>query len=396
MNGCPRTLANPGAAPLINFDSKVIYDPTDGRWIISALGGTAAQLSAGTHMPFVYLAISTSSDPTSTWRLYWYQGCGNYTNNSAYIGDQPKLGLSDKWLVAQNSACGPGPLYNLAVFDKSAMYAGPATLYTNVNWFPLFNPQELSVPAFTVPTPSPAGYEYLLSSDISLSGNPAMVFSYIFGGTDQPQLYVGQIYVVYTYITDAVTELPELATPKCTDCSKSCRCIGSGADDRMQSATIQLLQNGDYALISTWAFGLQQNSQSPLGMGLTYILFDLDQQAIVESSEGNSSGGSYLYPSVAMVNDKTNGDQGVWQLDTSGPYANEYPASVEWVMDFDNGGLTSLSKSGAAANPASSHWEDYTTAVPDPANPKNVWSLGSYLLKNGYQGEWWAVATPVP
>ncbi len=279
----------------------------------------------------------------------------------------------------------------MSVFDKANLYAGPGSLSRGVNWFALLNPYDESIPACTVATPSPSGYEYVIASDISDASSPALIYSYVFGGVDQPSLYVGQIYVVDSYINNASEQLPELETPRCTNCNNSCRCIGADADSRLQSATVQFLKSGDYAALASWEFGL--TSSGGLGTGVTYVALDLNQQAILSSDFGRSSGGSTLYNSLSMTNSTSSGDAGVWQLDGSDQYT--YPYSSFFIVDIDSGAsLQEVAHYGAAATPLSSRWGDYTTVTPDPANASQVWSLGSFLNGSGVQDQWWTPTVP--
>jgi hypothetical protein len=77
-------------------DPRIVYDGLSGRWFLSGLG---VDPSAGSG--YVYVAVSTTSDPTGVWHIY------DLVFSSSLIEDQPKLGVSsDKVVLSWNDFSG--------------------------------------------------------------------------------------------------------------------------------------------------------------------------------------------------------------------------------------------------------------------------------------------------
>lgn len=132
------------------FDPRVLYDAISGRWFASA----AEYLDPARRPPTpVRLAVSTTSDPTGTWRIYLVTGRGD--------PDQPYIGVSDdKVIVSWNS---------FRASDGSwlgAEYAAlrKADLLNGVNppGTTLFNPEKDILGAFPVQSHSPTTTQYMV------------------------------------------------------------------------------------------------------------------------------------------------------------------------------------------------------------------------------------------
>ena len=106
------SLGNPST-----FDPKLMYDPYNSRWIITACA------NAGTASSAILVGVSLTNDPTGAWKLY------SIDVDAANVNwfDYPSIGFNKNWVVvggnmfsnASNSFSG-GKLF---VFKKSDLYA---------------------------------------------------------------------------------------------------------------------------------------------------------------------------------------------------------------------------------------------------------------------------------
>jgi hypothetical protein len=99
-------------------DPIIRYDPTSNRWF-------AAIITVNNSLKWV-LAVSTSSDPTSTWVLY------SFTPSPSNCTDYPNMGISDDKVVLTANAFSPNCSIGtfsgaeFVVFNKAQLVAGTA------------------------------------------------------------------------------------------------------------------------------------------------------------------------------------------------------------------------------------------------------------------------------
>lgn len=118
------TGAEVGRVTLSNFtgvstscDPYIKFDPGTQRWFLSAINCDATDGNP------IAILVSTSSDPSSTWKKY------SFVPSSNFFLDHPYLGFNEKWLVVSGRkfpglASFDGPL--LLVFDKANLVSGGA------------------------------------------------------------------------------------------------------------------------------------------------------------------------------------------------------------------------------------------------------------------------------
>lgn len=107
------SLSNPSA-----FDPKVLYDPYNSRWMLTAVSNSRSAASS------VLIGVSQTNDPTGNWNLFRVDA------DAADLvwADYPSLGFNKDWIVVQvnmftNSANG---------FSRTQVYAfNKAGLYSN-------------------------------------------------------------------------------------------------------------------------------------------------------------------------------------------------------------------------------------------------------------------------
>jgi hypothetical protein len=109
-----------GGAPNM-FDPKVLYDPFEQRWIITACANSVSANSS------LMIGVSATNDPSGTWTLFEFDVDAANTN----WFDYPSIGFNKNWIVVTGNmfTIAAGAFANEAVyiFDKAALYGGTAT-----------------------------------------------------------------------------------------------------------------------------------------------------------------------------------------------------------------------------------------------------------------------------
>jgi hypothetical protein len=159
------------SAPEIAGDPKVLFDAPTSRWFVTMFDARA-------HCGSIFIAVSTSSDPTSTWNTY-------QLNARNIDTDQPVIGVSDdKFVVSANdyvnNQCGvaqPGPFLGAQwwVLSKNELVSGQATIDTAT-----FGPYPSLESVHPVQSMSATTTEYMVSSgggDITSSKTSILTLS---------------------------------------------------------------------------------------------------------------------------------------------------------------------------------------------------------------------------
>jgi len=107
------------------FDSHLIYDALSSRWIAICAANARSASSQ------IWLAVSTTSDPTGTWTFYSFPADATGIN----WADYPLLGVNSKWIVITTNmfvvAGGPNQPFQMWVVDKSTALTGGALTVKN-------------------------------------------------------------------------------------------------------------------------------------------------------------------------------------------------------------------------------------------------------------------------
>jgi len=341
-------------------DPRVLFDTISGRWFASGFALDAAGDSQ------VYLAVSTTSDPTGGWTVYVVD------STAGVVTDQPTLGLDsvDVILTWNDFVSASFTGSEVWVIQKSAVIAGassvPETTFggantpprpapaqalsaSNVDWMvyndadPTGSVQDQSYPALGVFAISgtPAASDVTLTGFYpqiySMSPPPAPVQS---GGSsndsqddDRILSAVWQNGVLWTDATDGC--LPQGDTVE-RDCLRLVELSVSG------TASPTVVQDFDVATA---------------GDDLYYPATGLDQAGAMYAVFTVSSASSY--PSVAVT--------------------SELPGASTLSGGTIQPGLADYQSS-------TPRWGDYSAAATDPVDPNVVWSTGEYATADGAWG----------
>jgi hypothetical protein len=384
-------------APTDIFDPKVLYDPYGNRWMMTAC---AERRSAGSS---VMMGVSQTSDPTGNWNLYRVDA------DSADLlwADFPSIGFNKDWIVVHMNMFpvtdGTGSfLSHLYVFNKADLYAGGQGLYTLIKAPRLGGTM---VPAVTFDQTLAA--IYLLQTWNSNSGGNGYLGLYsITGALGSEVLNVANT----TFPTLVGTPNPwSVAAPEVSGTTDFAPQLSSALkvqnnDARMHSV---VYRNGSIWGVHTVFLpaggsptrtAIQWWELSPTGT--------IRQRGRIEDTTGNTF---YAFPSIAV-----NRDNDV--LIGYSRYSPTQYVSANYSFRAGTDALNSLRddtvlKAGDAtyyktgsATPPQNRWGDYSAAVVDPTNDKDMWTVQEYAAapsgSSDKWGTWWGrislTAAPPP
>jgi hypothetical protein len=114
------------------FDPHVLYDNTNGRWLV-CIDGNVSNGHGG-----LFLAVSQTNDPTGSWYVYSFDAVGTTTD---FI-DYPLLGYNTNWVVitANDFTSNTTAVGKVYVFNRASVYSGSAgtiSTFTDNNAFTL-------------------------------------------------------------------------------------------------------------------------------------------------------------------------------------------------------------------------------------------------------------------
>jgi len=337
-------------------DPRVLYDAPSGRWFISGLSFTPPSYGS-----VVYLAVSSTSDPTGVWTVYFAD------SSSDILHDQPKIGVSaDKvvmsWNDFQNASAFVGE--TTYVWQKSQLLASSSTVA--IAGVAEDGSRQSPVPAQAL------GYA---SSDT----NAYVVYNnnncFFCGGAS-----IGVLTVTGTPLQGNVTwtesdpGIAATSTPPSADQPGAPGSIGTN-DDRFLTAVLQgstLWTSGNDACVP--------NGDSSTRPCARFIAVTVPGGTVTQDFDLAAAGAGVYYPAVG--------------LDSSGDMLAAYSTSstsmypgVRVIGESGGAFLAGQTvKSGEAlyddtscfgVNPPS-RWGDYSSAAVDPSATGDVWLTGEY------------------
>lgn len=331
-------------------DPKVLFDASSGRWFASITDITALN---------VVLAVSTSSDPTSTWNIYKLGTGGR-------CADQPIIGLGNNTFVASVNdftSCSRSGRFVGAqywVLNKSEMVAGAATIDLasfgpNSSLFSVHPVQELGL----------TSTEYMISTGTGSAVNSVQLFSI----TGVPPAVVT---VSVKSFSIATLNLPP---------------------GGVQPGTSSLVNTDDGRVEdSVWFqgklwFGLNEGC-TPTGDTKTrscirLVQINTSSSVVTQDFDFGASGQYYFYPALRF--------DGLGDLDVIYGYSSStvFPSLAITGQAFSDA-LNTLSASNTiklgSADETTGRYGDYFGAGLDPSNSTQVWVAGEYVSPSG--GVW--------
>ncbi len=356
-------------------DPRVLFDASTSTWIATA---TAFKNSAAPFGFETYIATATGTDPGHvTWIKHIID------SSTTDLCDQPKLGMSDDKFVV---AC---DLYDGVTFDGAEILVMSRSQIESGQAGPRisrFGPTTAAfsvVPAVSQSSTTSAFMAYNFGEQPNQVLTPTLGVLVAIG---DPTVDQSQPAGVQVFETDApirpTTDPPNAQQPGATTCTVGTPtngCIATN-DDRLLSAgwkdgSLWLAGNdgcvpqGDAVTRSCARLFKIDTTQWP---GMTV---DLDGDVSVAS-------GHLYYPALTL---DAFGNV-IIAYSQSSSTMDPRAVAVDFLTSFAALGSAVPILAGAASYPGG-RWGDYSSAVPDPQNPADIWVAGEYAA-SGTLGNW--------
>jgi Tfp pilus assembly protein PilE len=367
------------------FDPKILYDPYNNRWIFTAcLDGDLATSA-------LQIAVSTTNDPTGTWKRY------NFPINTATSTvwfDYPSIGFNKDWIVVS------GNIFNLTSATPSGSFQGTRTFVVNKA-----NVYAASTTPSSYAINSPSSQAFTLTPAITYDNTLTSVYLLEEWNAGAGQLALWQI-----------TGVPPTA-PTLT--LRTLRPTGAAYSDdptnaqNQQLGSVNTIESNDSRMQQVvYRNGFLWATHSAYLPAITPTRSVVQWWQINPTSTSNTGsviqfgvvdGGTgvnaptYCFPSIAVNsrNDVMLGFSkfGKTQYASAG-YAIRYASETANTMRTDvtyKAGTASYYKTFSGSG---NRWGDYTSTQVDPTNDRDFWTLQEYATtaSGGFDrwGTWWA------
>ncbi len=335
----------------VPVDPKVLYDASSGRFFASSINAALPFFAQGN----ISIAVSTSNDPTGTWKVYIL------SPGSGILPDQPIIGVSDdKFVVSANdfySASGA----QYWIINKSEMVSGASSLD-----LVSFGPNGSLFSVHPVQSLSSTTTQYMVSTG-SCCSSSVMLFSIT--GVPPGSVTVNTVSIAISTLSSPPNSVQE----------------GS-------SSTVDSSRSGNRVLDAAWFQGTlwysandactpPGDSQQRACVRLTKV--NTSTSSVSQDFDFASNGYYFFYPALRI---DSNGNLDVVYGYSS---ANNYPSlAITGQATTDPAGSLAPAvtiKAGIAPN-TSGRYGDYFGAGVDPSNSTIVWVSGEY--GNTSNGAW--------
>lgn len=387
------------------YDPRVHYDTFDGRWI------TTCAVNADSMGAKIYIAISTTSDPTGTWKFYSLDANAGGTDST--WGDYPVFGFNKKWIaITANMYRVKSKTFSgskMWVVDKaSALAGGSLTLTTFPTSFDLVG---------------------------GVKGN-TMIPCVTFGGTDTLHLMDNSLrfdtrdttfLVRLSRITGTGTSPSWTVAPGSsylgggvsTGLFRVINNFNSNVPDAMQKGSPILIDAGDTRAMNAvfrngkiWCVhaGGLPGKIAPTPTRVAAFWYQIDPAAmpfpIVQTGVIEGGDGTYvMFPSIA-ANSSNDACVGFSRSDPSRYAEAAYtgrrsgdPIGTMKSVQMIKAGESSYSKFFSGK---SNRWGDYSNTSVDPTDDRTFWTIQEYagtsVGSDSNSGRWatrWAKIDPV-
>lgn len=327
-------------------DPRVLYDPFSNRWFATAIDTPATGANR------ILVAVSSSSDPTSTWKAF-----GITSNTSGAFADFPTLGMNaDALYVGTNNFGDFSVDVGITVIPKAGLLLGTPTV--------------AGATVFQGQSPSGTGYTPSPVVDMNNgSGSNAILSDY--------NMATG--FLRRTNIINTNTPSPSLSTSggliAVTPASAPPLAHQSGANDTIDTGDTRF--SGSVILQGGKIWGVQV-----LDVGgrsaIRWYRINASTNALEESGTISSATRDYYFPSIAV---NASGDV---VIGYSGSSDSEYASSFASVGKYNGASTTfatpTLLKAGVGNynitfGGPSNRWGDYSQTTIDPNDPSHFWTI---------------------
>lgn len=374
LNAFFASLGNPST-----FDPKLLYDPYNNRWILTACANGGAATSA------VLTGVSQTNDPTGTWNLYSTDA--DATDVDWF--DYPSMGFNKDWIVVGgNMFTRAGNSFTagkLFVYKKADLYAGVAS--------PAITVINAGTNGFTI---CPAvTYDNIISTlyltqnyNGNSGGNGFIGFYTITGSIGSEVLSAATLVSTpnpWSRSASVANFAPQAGTANKVDCN----------DSRMQKT---IYRNGKIWCTHSVFLPAGATTRSAVQWWQLSPAAAVLQRGRIDDPTGATF---YAFPSID-VNQNDDALIGCAKFNAgifpSACYALRM--NTDPVNTFQNDYVykAGLAKYYKTYGGASNRWGDYTSVCVDPTDNLSFWTVQEYAMPptGGYDawGTWWANIDP--
>jgi len=345
-------------------DPKILYDAASNTWFASIVD------TVGTwSLP---LAVSVTSDPTGSWRLYDFP--------SVCAWDQPILGVNDDKIVISGTVSLAPQESMVCVLSKNELLQGASTI--DYDSFPIYGTPSVH----PVQSLSSTTTEYMASAGV----NPTSTVQ-LFSITGAPPNSVS-IQPPVNLTISAITAPPDILQPGTRASNLNSTVLvsytpgGAGFDTRIMTA-VWYQGNLWYTLIDGCVpLG---DSQNRTCIRLTQV--NTNTPAIVQDFDFGAAGQYYYYPALGMdstssidviygYSNPLSESQAIYpSLAVTGRASNDPLNSVRQPLTLISGN----EDRNSTVDSNSTRYGDYFGAAVDPSTTTTVWVAGQYMYSNG-------------
>src|SRR6266851_5394644 len=348
-------------------DPRILYDAESSRWFLSVLAFTSTANSQ------IYIAVSATSDPTASWKVYLL------ASGTGVIGDQPMTGVNtDKVVISWNDFTGAS-LTKLTFSGEETWVLQKSDLVSGVSLHTFAFAPDLNrfriVPAQSL-TPSTTEWLSYNNADCTLGCN-----------TGSPT--VGVV---------AITGTPGGGNVAWAEHDPALQATSIPPDPRQPGGVPVVQSNDDRFISAVWQGGMLWVTGSdgclPSGdsamrscMRLVEISTGGAMPTVAQEFDAGKNGIDLYYPAVTL---DSSGDLFVGYSQSSPtmyPTASAVDTLAASPTSFDNP-LTLAQGLASYQNGTTNRWGDYSGAARDPANPAHVWLTAEYQASATDAGNW--------
>jgi hypothetical protein len=360
-------------------DPRVIYDPTSQRWFATQVDFNATATDPTLQANNFLLAVSDTSDPTSTWHGFRFRA----DPTTGRFADFPTLGvdaiavyISGDFFHGETNAVGAG----LVSIPKTDLLAATPTI-ANRHWFGVMSYAtrgQVLQPAICFD--GSENGSILSIADIGSDTNPhSNVVNFVVqnGGGTSPTLTASTFLNVLPYVVpyDADLDAPQFSVLQ-PDNTRTLL-----ANDARLSAKVYAVNGVLYAVHNT-----QLNGR----LAIRWYRINAASHVLIEQGTIAEPNQDLFFPSIAA------NQNGVVVIGCNGASATNFVSSYTYVGQIKNGvttfGSQILLKAGAndyhdvyeilaqlEDEPVvPSRWGDYSAMSVDPADPTRFWTIQMY------------------
>lgn len=361
------------------FDPRVLYDRQSNRWICVSLADYRTASSA------VVISASQTGDPAGGWRLYGMDV--DPTNQN--FADYPIVGFNDDWIVVSVAIYKISDKSfvssNIYVFNKASLYAGGPGAFT------LLQDSTADAIAPAVTYDAGASTMYLVDNwNGNLGGSGYLRLSTITGPVGSEVLNSG---VAFSSTPNPWGDSPPVDPNFAPQLGSSQR-INNG-DSVIQNVAYR---NGSLWCAHTVFLPASAPTRSAIQWWQLGTNGSVQQRGRIDDSSGNLF---YGFPSIA-VNHNNDLLIGYSRFSASQYASANYslrlaadpPNTLRDEFVMKPGEAPYYKTSGSTRN----KWGDFSSALVDPANDTDMWTLQEYaaapVAGSDRWGTWWVRVNP--